>query len=57
MNVCGNEIVDKLAGEGSLKDSNSDGCFTFSEIASYVKQDINVLWRVVDPVHEWYSYN
>ena len=57
MNVCGNEIVDKLAGEGSLNDSNSDGCFTFSEIASYVKQDINVLWRVVDPVHEWYSYN
>ena len=56
MNVCGNEIADELAREGSIKDANSDGCLTFLEIGSPVKQDINALWRVAS-VHEWHASN
>ena len=44
MNVCFNEITDELALEGSLKNTKGDGCITFSEIASFDKQDINALW-------------
>ena len=36
-------VADELAKEGSFKDTNSDSCLTFSEIASSVKQDINAL--------------
>ena len=41
-----NAIAYELAREGSLKYSKRDGCLTFFEIASRVKQDINALWRV-----------
>ena len=51
MNVCGNEIADELAWEGSLKDISNNGCLTFSEIASPVNQNIIALWSVA-PVHE-----
>ena len=44
MNVCFNEITVELARESSLKDTNGDGCITFSKIASLDKQDINALW-------------
>ena len=53
MNVCGNEIADELAGEGSLADIHSDGCLTFSVIAFHVKQDINALCRVATMWYEW----
>ena len=49
-----NEIADELARESSLKDSNIDGCLTFSKIASRVKQDVNALWRIT-PVHDRYA--
>ena len=54
VNVSGNERGEELAREGSFKDANycHKDCFTFSEIASCVKEDINDLWRVA-PVHEW----
>ena len=45
-----------MAREGSLKDANSDGCPTFVEIGSPVKQDMNALRRVA-PIHEWYDCN
>ena len=51
-----NEITDELAREGSRKHVNSDGCLTFSEIASRVKQCINTSWRIA-PLHEWFVYN
>ena len=56
VNVCGNEIADKLARKGNLKNASSDGCLTFSEFASHVKQDINALVSIA-PVHEWYVWN
>ena len=56
MNVYGNEMVAELPREGSLKNVNSDGCFTFSEIASQDKQDFDAYWRV-DSDHERYASN
>ncbi|GFV67764.1 uncharacterized protein TNCV_4624441 [Trichonephila clavipes] len=52
VNVCGNEIADGLAREGSRKDSAHGGCLTFSEIATRVKQDISSSWRQA-PVQKW----
>ncbi|GFW46212.1 uncharacterized protein TNCV_2813091 [Trichonephila clavipes] len=39
VNVCGNEIADGLACEGSHKYFTHGGCLTFSEIVTWVKQD------------------
>ncbi|GFV69947.1 RNase H domain-containing protein [Trichonephila clavipes] len=54
VNICGDEIADCLARESSHKDSTFDGCITFSEIATRVKQDIISCWKQA-PVHEWYE--
>ncbi|GFY11590.1 uncharacterized protein TNCV_4230591 [Trichonephila clavipes] len=53
VNVCGNEIADGLVREGM--ESTYGGCFTFSEIVSWVKQ-ITSSWRQ-DPIHERYEGN
>ncbi|GFU84479.1 hypothetical protein TNCV_1567541 [Trichonephila clavipes] len=52
LSVCGNEIANGLAPEGSHKDSTLVSCLTFSEIASWVKQDVSSSWRQAF-VHEW----
>ncbi|GFV15709.1 RNase H domain-containing protein [Trichonephila clavipes] len=52
--ACGNEIADGLAREGSHKNSTHGHCFTFSEIATRVKQDISSSWQQAS-VHEWYE--
>ncbi|GFV72075.1 uncharacterized protein TNCV_2460081 [Trichonephila clavipes] len=56
VNVCGNEIADGLAREGSHKDFIHEAYLTFLEIATRVKQDISSSWRQA-PVHEWYERN
>ncbi|GFW31801.1 RNase H domain-containing protein [Trichonephila clavipes] len=56
VHVCRNEIADGLACEGCHKDSKHDGCLTFSEIATQVKQDISSFWRQA-PVRERYERN
>ena len=54
MNVCVNEIAYESATEGSLKETNGDGCLTFSKNASRIKQDISALWKIA-PVYGWYA--
>ncbi|GFT53579.1 RNase H domain-containing protein [Trichonephila clavipes] len=56
LNVCGNEIANDLAHEGSHKDSTHGGYLTFSEISTRIKQDISSSWRQAS-VHEWYERN
>ncbi|GFX62259.1 uncharacterized protein TNCV_3306331 [Trichonephila clavipes] len=56
VNVCGNEIADGSAREGNRRDFIHGGCFTFSEIATRVQQDISSTWRQT-PVHGWYEGN
>lgn len=54
INVCGNEIADRLAKEGSEENMPTGSSLTHRELYSNEKSRLNTTWKI-PPTHQWYT--
>ncbi|XP_035223926.1 uncharacterized protein LOC118196567 [Stegodyphus dumicola] len=54
VNVCGNEVADKLVKEGSKNETITGSLRIYQELHSNERSKLNIMWHI-SPTHQWYA--